>query len=718
MNLARLSLDHSLVKAKSYLKRKEFQEAQKLYEAILDIFPQNKRAHDGLEALKKNKQNHTRQTPTTEIVKNLINLYNQGQFRSAFDQAQAITSQYPNTFEFWNILGASASNLNMLDKAIEAYKKCLSINPDSDITYYNIAVCFQDQGNLDEAIDNYSKSLLLNPNYEVAYNNMGNALRGVNNCEEALKAFQKAVSINPNYAEAFSNMGIALKDQGKLDNALIAFQKSISLKPNHVEAYNSIGNIFKEQGKLEEAIKAYKKCLNINPNYETARAHKLFQEANICDWRSINKDRQFISQLGTLNEAVSPFAMLILEDAPERHRIRSEVYAKEQYFDKSLSLPVIQSNKLKRIRIGYFSADFHNHATMHLIAKVFEAHDKHKFEIFVYSYGPENKDKMRYRLINSVDVFNDVREMSDKDIALLARQDKIDCAIDLKGYTQNQRLGIFSYRPAPIQISYLGYPGTTGTNFIDYIIADPIVIPDVNQFHFSEKIIYLPNSYQPNDNTRSVSAKISSRKDMGLHENDFVFCCFNNNYKITSVEFDIWMRLLAKIENSVFWLLKSNHFAENNLKSEAEKRGISKNRLVFAKKLPQDEHLERHKHADLFVDTFNVNAHTTASDALWAGLPVVTKLGNSFASRVGGSLLNAIGLPELVTENKKDYECLILNLATKPSMLNNIKEKLASNRSTHSLFNTEQYTKQLENSYQKAYENYLKGSPPKNIKII
>ena len=442
---------------------------------------------------------------------------------------------------------------------------------------------------------------------------------------------------------------------------------------------------------------------------------KLFQQANICDWDITEDENKLIPSLGISNQLIPPFAMLSFSKMHQNgHRLRSEVFVKEKYPQNPLPLPAVPSQKPERIRIGYFSADFHNHATMYLLAKVFAIHDKQKFEIYAYSYGPDKSDQVRQNLIKSVDVFDDVREMSDKDIAMLARQDKLDIAVDLKGHTRHQRLGIFAYRPAPLQISYLGYPGTTGANFIDYIIADPIVIPPDQINAYSEKIIYLPNTYQANDNTRSISEKTGTRKDMGLPENGFVFCCFNSNYKISSAEFDIWMRLLNKVEGSILWLLKSNQWAEKNLKKEAEKRGVQKDRLVFAEKLPLDEHLARHIHADLFIDTFNVNAHTTASDALWAGLPVVTKLGQSFVARVAGSLLNAVGMPELITENEKDYEELILELATNPDKPKN-KNKLATNRLTKPLFDTESYTKDLENAYYNVYLNYLKGNNPQNI---
>jgi predicted O-linked N-acetylglucosamine transferase (SPINDLY family) len=322
---------------------------------------------------------------------------------------------------------------------------------------------------------------------------------------------------------------------------------------------------------------------------------------------------------------------------------------------------------------------------------------------------------MRQRLVKSFDCFTDVQDMSDKDISFRARQDKIDIAIDLNGYTQNSRTGVFAYRAAPIQINYLGYPGTLGADFMDYIVADRYLIPGESQKHFKEKPLYLPNTYMPTDDCREISQKSISRSDMGLPDDAFVFCCFNNNYKISPTEFDIWMRLLSKVENSVLWLRASNQSTNKNIMNEAQKRNVDPSRIIFAYKVPMDEHLARQRLADLFIDTFVFNAHTTATEALWAGLPIVTKIGEGFAARVAGSLLNAVGLPDLVTETEKEYEALILELATNPKKLTKIKEKLITNCFTQPLFKTKLYTKHLENGYLQAYENNFKGNMPQTI---
>ena len=647
--MAKISADQALLKAKSHAKKGEIEEARQLYQSVLQAFPKNVRAQQGLAALSKPKHNDAAQAVPQEIIDRLIALYNQGQLTAVVDQAESLTEQYPEVFMVWNVLGA--------------------------------------------------------------------ANKGLGRTEDAASAFKRVTELNPTYADGFNNLGVTLKAQGKLDEAIAAYNKALSIKPDYAEAYNNMGVTLQDQGKPDEAIVAYNKALSIKPDYAAARAQCLHQLAHICDWSAIEADQCYLLELGTQGKAVTPFSVLSLEDAPDRHRLRSANVAREKYPQKAIALPAKPTEQSERLRIGYFSADFHNHATMYLMAQIFAAHDKSRFEIFAYSYGPDKQDEMRKKLVSTVDVFHDVREMNDMQIVELARTEKLDIAIDLKGFTQNTRLAPFAYGLAPVQISYLGYPGTLGANFIDYIVADPVVIPDDKRQYYSEHVIYLPNTYQPTDNTRIISNKIITREDMGLPSKGFVFCCFNNNYKISPTEFDIWMRLLGKVENSVLWLLKSNKWAEQNLKREAEARGISAERLVFAEKVPQAEHLARQKLADLFLDTFNYNAHTTTSDALWTGLPVVTKLGEGFAARVAGSLLTAIGLPELITQNEEAYEALALTLATDPKQLGEMKSKLDRNRLTQPLFDSEMYTRHLEAGYQMAYNRYFNEQERSDIVV-
>jgi len=544
---------------------------------------------------------------------------------------------------------------------------------------------------------------------------MGIVLQEQGKLEEAIEAYNKALAINPNYANAYNNMGAILQDQGKLEEAIEAYNKALAIKPDYAEAYNNMGNALKEQGKLEEAIEAYNRALSIKPDYEAARVQKLLQQARICNWESIAKDVNLIPELGTSEEHVPPFALLPLEDAPERHLTRSKIYAKAKYPQKTLPAKDRPSKRPKRIRIGYFSTDFKEHPVAYLIAKVLEQHNRDQFEVFGYSVYGSSSCAMRRRLEKSFDSFIDVQSMSDRDIALQARQDEIDIAIDLNGYTGHARTGIFSYRAAPIQINYLGFPGTMGSNFMDYIVADRFLIPPESQKHFSEKQIYLPDVYVPTDNTLPFSNEPASRFDLGLPDSSFVFCAINNSYKLNQRVFDVWMRLLKSVGGSVLWLLETNKIVKANLEKEANKRGVTSDRLVFAKNVSHEKYLSQFHQADLFLDTFPYSAGATASNALWAGLPIVTKSGQSYTARMAGSMLNAIGLPELITETEQDYEALIFELATNPMKLAEIKDKLAINRLTQPLFNTELYTKHLENAYQQAYQNYFDGNLPQTI---
>ena len=642
-------------------------------------------------------------------------LKKQGELDEAVEAYKKALSLKPDYAEAYYSMGEALADQDKMDEAIEACKNALSLKPDDADAYNNLGNALQNQGRLDEAIVAYNNALSLDANYAGAYNNIGNALKAQNKLEEAVAAYKKAVSLKLDFPGAYNNMGLALIDQGKQDEAIEAYNKALSLKPDFAEVHINKGNALIDQGKQDEAIEAYNNALLLKPNLENARAAKLFREAHLCNWESIAKDIERLPRLGTIEEYVPPFAMLALEDAPARHRIRSKKYTAAQYPRKSTPTWPKPLQKPERLRIGYFSADFHDFPGMYLMAGLLEKHDRTKFEISAFSYGPDIHDQMRKRIVKAVDHFIDIRTADMSTVVDLAKQHNIDIAVHRNGYTKNSRPELFAAGLAPIQINYLGYPGTLGADYIDYIVADPFVIPDDMRRHYSENIMYLPNTYQPNDDTRTISDKAITREDMGLPDHAFVFCCFNNNYKISPSEFDIWMRLLIKVEGSILWLLKSNKWAEQNLKQQAEARGVSAERIIFAERLPQAEHLARHRLADLFLDTFNVNAHTTASDALWAGLPVVTKAGQGFAARVAGSLLNAIGLPELITTNEQEYEELVLGLVKHPTKLAKVKETLAANRLTQPLFNTELYTKHLENGYRQAYQRYFDNKPPETI---
>ncbi len=634
---------------------------------------------------------------------------------NSFNKAISLRPHYP---EAYNNLGLIFRDQGKINESLNSFKEAINLKEDYAEAHYNLGISLQKLEILNKAIKSYELAINFKPDYAEAYNNIGVIFQSQGKFDQALTIIKKAIAFNSNFPEAFYNAGVALRELGDINEAILYYNRAIKLKQNYKEAHYNLGIAFQELGKLDESIKSLRNAVLSDPYFEKAKSQILYQSANICDWNEIEINKKLIENIGMSKQYVSPFTILSLHDSPQSHKLRSEVYAKAKYINIQSHKFIKPLKKTEQIRIGYFSADFHNHATMYLIARIFELHNKDKFKIFAYSYGPNINDEMRRRLIKSVSYFRDVRLKTDHDIALLARNDKIDIAVDLKGYTKDGRTGIFAYRAAPIQINYLGYPGTLGTNFIDYIIADHTVIPEPNRNSFTEKIIFMPNSYQPNDNTREISKKKITKTAMNLPEKGFIFCCFNNNYKILSKEFSIWMRILNKVQDSVLWLLKTNEFAEYNLKKEAEKRGVNQNRLIFAKNVEQSDHLARHKLADLFLDTFNYNAHTTTSDALWSGLPVVTKLGKSFQSRVAGSLLQAIELSELITENEIDYESLILELATSSEKLIKINEKLKKNRLLMPLFNSEQYTKNLEKGFEIAYQKYFNQTKPETIDII
>jgi len=506
-----------------------------------------------------------------------------------------------------------------------------------------------------------------------------------------------------------------LKELRRFEEAEKNYNQAIKFKPNFAEAFNNLANLLKELRRLDESIINYKESLKIKPELINAEAEILFLEASIGDHSNYKDLDKKSSRLGISTKSVEPFPGLSWVDNPLQQLKRSINYSEEKFKRTPMNISIKPKVPPKRIKIAYISGDFYNFPTMHLLAGVLETHNRDRFEVYAFSYTLRQNDEMRKRIKLGVDHFIDVNDLSSIEIAKLIKSKNIDISIDLNGYTKESRSEIFQYRVSPIQINYLGYPGTMGASFMDYIIADPVTIPDENKNFYSEKIIYMPHTYQANDNKRKIAKTNLKRVDFNLPDKGFVFCCFNQIYKISPKEFAIWMDLLKNVDNSVLWLIKSNKWVEHNFGKEAKRLGIDPSRIIFAEKLSQSEHLERQKHADLFIDTFNYNAHTTASDALWCGLPIVTKQGKQFSARVASSLLTACGLPELITKNEIEYKELIYELATNPKKLKTISLKLRENKKNKPLFNTKQYTNDFENGLQKAYAIYFNGELPKNI---
>jgi protein O-GlcNAc transferase len=607
----------------------------------------------------------------------------------------------PNDFACLVNKGAAHNDCKEFGEALHCLEQAIKLNGSAVEAWSNKGIALNGLGQFEHALSAYDQAIALNPNFPEVFYNKGISLNKLGRQEDALHHFNQALHINPNYAEAWLNKGNILFEKKQYAEALLNFEKAISIRPNYAEAWLNKGNVFAELGDHPIAVKSYERVLSINPSFNWVPGLLIHANMKMCNWSNLHGHlEKIIYEVNNHHRVIMPFALLSLIDDPELHKKCSEIYSAELYPQRDLRTdePVATAG---RVRVGYFSSDFYNHATSYLIAEIFELHNREDFEIIGFSYGAQISDEMNIRIRSSLDQFYDVSNKSDSDIASLARSLNIQIAIDLKGYTQDSRPGIFSYRAAPIQVNFLGYPGTMGVNYYDYILADEKIIPEQFKIFYSEKIAPLPHSYQPNDSRRQMSSKIFKRSDFGLPEDTFVFCCFNNNYKILPEMFSVWMNILDAVENSVLWLLEDNQYAAINLINEAKNRSINSKRIIFAKHLPVEEHLARHNLADLFLDTFPYNAHTTASDALFSGLPLLTLSGQSFASRVGESLLVAVDLPEFISESIESYKRKAIELALNRSVLHQAKEKLLNNRNQLKLFNSINYTRDLEMTFKK-----------------
>jgi predicted O-linked N-acetylglucosamine transferase (SPINDLY family) len=468
---------------------------------------------------------------------------------------------------------------------------------------------------------------------------------------------------------------------------------------------------------MPEASEAHDRAFDLNPNLKYLPGERLHTKQMLCDWSDYQSEcRRILDGVKQDSPVIVPFSFLSVTASPEDQLRCARSYVARE-IDTAIK-PLWNGEKYshERIRVAYLSPDFREHPTSYLMAGLFESHDRNRFETMAISFIRKD-DPMQRRLHGAFDRFVDASELSDGALATMLREAEVDIAVDLAGFTRGNRIKILAARPAPIQVNYLGYPGSMGAGFIDYLIADEILIPDDHASFYSEAIVRMPHTYQVTDDRRVISAAKISRRDAGLPENGFVFCSFNNCYKINPEIFDIWMRLLRRVENSVLWLIETNAVGMDNLRREARNRGISPERIVFAPKVGQSEHLGRHRLADLFLDTLPYNAHTTASDALWAGLPIVTCLGSTFAARVAASILKAIDLPELVTDSLASYEALALKLAEEPNLLQQIRAKIADNRQTQPLFNTRSFTADLEQAYSEMWRRSQAGHPPKSFRV-
>lgn len=597
--------------------------------------------------------------------------------------------------------------------ALAHFNRVLSEDPLLASAMFNRGIAYAMLNQPEAALNSYDQALALSPDWADVHQNRCIILQKLRRYDDAIAGYDRMIALGPDNPNAYSNRGNMLRDLKRSDEALADFARALAIDPRHAPALGNRAATLLDQHRYEDAARAYEAVLDVDPDYDYVHGYLAKAKIYCCEWGGLAALRDVIAaRIDAGKPTMHPFPLLALVDDPALQHQAARFFAADKF--PAAPTPIWRGERYghARIRIGYLSGDFFNHATAFLMAELFETHDRAAFDVTAFSFSPPGSDAMGERLRPVFDRFIDVRNNSDREVAELIRQLEIDVLVDLKGYTTDGRLGVLGYRPAPVQVSYLGYPGTLGAPYVDYVIADRTIIPDDAHGHYSEQVVTLPDSYQVNDRKRPIDPHTPSRAELGLPEQDFVFCSFNNNYKIMPATFDVWMRLLAQVEGSVLWLLQDNDPAMRNLQREAAARGIDPSRLIFAPRRPLPQHLARHRAADLSLDTLPCCAHTTASDSLWVGLPIVTQIGHAFAGRVAASLLHAIGLPELIASSAAEYEALALRLALDPAALSAVRDKLARQLTDAPLFDTARFRRHLESAYRTMWQRHENGLPP------
>lgn len=591
-------------------------------------------------------------------------------------------------------------NKGDIDSASELFREILAASPDNPHALYSLGLIELNAGHLDQALALCSHGVKANPQFVQLYYLQGAVWQAVGNQEEALRSYDGALAVDPNSQEVLLNSGALLRAMFRHKEALERFNRILAINPNHVGALGNCGIMLTEFKQSEPAIAMFEKLITIKPDFDYGLGLLFYERMHICDWGGLDTlGQQIVQGVREGKRVCKSLAFMCLSDEARDHQKAAQTFAAQQNPQQADVLWRGERYQHEKIRIAYVSPDLREHPVGHLMAGVFERHDKTRFETIAISIGIDDQSRLRARMVNAFDHFIDARAMSAQQIARQMREMEVDIAIDLGGYTSDTRTAIFSYRPAPVQVNYLGYPGTMGTSYFDYILADRHIIPLQQRQFYNEKVAYLPDTYLPTDNSVQISERTPTRAECGLPDTGVVFCSFSHDYKISPPVFDVWMRLLLQVPGSVLWLMSRGELAQGNLRKEAQARGVEPSRLIFAGRVPLvEDHLARYRQADVFLDTHPYNAHTTAADALMAGLPVVTYMGNSFPSRVAGSLLHAIGLPELIAHTMLDYENIALQLATDPSALLDTKTRLLANQKTHALFQTDRFCRNLEDA--------------------
>lgn len=653
-------------------------------------------------------------------------LYNRGdvlrklkRFRESLGSYDQAIAQMPDYAEAYCNRGVLLQELKDWEAALINYNRSLAINPDIGFTYLNRGNLYRQQKKLHMALADYDRAIEVEPVNASAHCNRGVVLTELRQWAAAFSSLNRAIEINSSHAEAHGNLGLLLAQVRQLDAALLCLDRAISLKPDYAEAFRNRGDALAGLKRYVAALESYDQAILLQPDIPFLQGDRRHKAMLICDWSNLENDLVRLADGIDADELVAaPFTVLSLLNSARLQQKAARAWVLSQCPAENTLAEVSPNQAGNKIRLGYFSGDFRDHPVAMLAVEFLESHDRSRYEVTAFSFGPNTQDDVRKRLERAFDRFVDARDMSDEDVVLMARNLNIDIAIDLAGHTAYSRTRVFAMRAAPIQVSYLGYAGTTGADYMDYLIGDQVVIPQEQREHYTEKIAFLPNSFLPHDSSRTIATNVFTREDLGLPSAGFVFCCFNNNYKITPQIFDSWMRILARVEKSVLWLSRNDPITESNLRKEALRRGVDGGRLIFADRVSSSAaHLARQRVADLFLDTLPYNAHATALDALWAGLPVLTCVGEGFASRVAASLLSAIEMPELISSTMTEYEDAAVSLAANPQHLARIKQRLAVNRLKTPLFDTKAFTRHLEAAYTAMYERFRAKLPPQDIYV-
>jgi protein O-GlcNAc transferase len=642
----------------------------------------------------------------------------QGRLGEAMASYQRALAADPDFADAHSNLGGALAAQGRHDDAVRSCRRALELRPDFAEAHNNLGNALRAQKGNDEAETSYRQALALKPDFAKAHTNLGIVLNAQNRLDEAVESLRRAAALAPDDAQAYFYLAGSLADLGKHDEAAASYQKLLELEPDHARVYCLQGNVLKAQGKLSEGIACFDRAVALDPGDPHVLTVWFREKQNTCDWSDYYKNEVKVrNAIVAQPSLITAFVLLALSSTPAEQLDCSRRIASALSVPEAQLLPPPQPRSGKRIRLGYLSADLRQHPVAQLIVELIERHDRRDFEVIGYSFGPENRTPMRARFTGAFDRFVDIDKTHHRQAAELIHSDAIDILIDLTGYTAFCRPGILAYRPAPIQVNYLGFPGTMGADFIDYIIVDPFLVPMDQQPFYSEKLVYLPDCYQASDTRRKIADPPPTRAACDLPEQGFVFCSFNNAYKITPTVFDIWMRLLKAVPGSVLWLYTTNDLVKENLRHEASVRGVAAERVVFAQPAPMPEYLARLGLADLFLDTLPYNAGATANDALWAGLPLLTCAGGTYVGRMAGAVLTAAGLPELITTSLEAYESLALRLATEPGLLAGLRQKLTRNRSTVPLFDTARFTRNLEMAYRRMWEIWRAGEPAAPISV-